>query len=288
MAAGCTGGGCPVTNLTAPLVAQGTISSLLLVGLIWAGVGILGLAILLAILAVLLGLCALLTCVTECPTCTCEDSGGGGTCCGPCDPCEGCGDCCGDGGGGGGSGGGGCCGGGGGGSGGGGGGGGGTGEVSAGGWVLPGAAAASAFMLRGRRVNLAHHPDLPQYRADVYHVGGHRLCIGCFTTFPLFVVAAGSLFLVQPAIPWGLALGIGSLLASAQAASAAGLTTTRSRKASVKAALGLGLALYVYGVLTSPFSGSGQFALLGAALLLAMLSTVPRRRRMERERLLRA
>lgn len=112
---------------------------------------------------------------------------------------------------------------------------------------------------------------------------GRRYCIGCFTTFPLFVLATAVLALAAP--PWRLALAAGALLALAQAVSSAGLARTRAAKASVKASLGLGLALLLAGVRGAPWPVVGKLGALALVASLAWLSTVPRARRMRRRAL---
>lgn len=128
----------------------------------------------------------------------------------------------------------------------------------------------------------AHHPDVPAFQADVYRVAGARLCVGCFTTYPLFLAASTWLALVGLAGPWWLGLAVGLPLAATQAASAAGWTGRKAVKVAVKACLGLGLALAVHGILQAPWPHLLQAVALGALLGLGALSAVPRRRRIAR------
>lgn len=258
------GSSCFLVNLTAPMIAQGTITGFLLAALVWVGAGFLGLIILGILLTILAGLCAIVCDLGPWPDCGapwCEGSeGGGGGCC--LDSC--CDECCGgsEPGGGGGSGGSG-----------GGGGGGGTGGGGTGG----GSGGGSALAWHAR---LAHHPATPAYAQDVYPIGAARLCIGCFTTYPMFLVVVGYLFLSQPGVSWAAAVSVGLAAAGLQGISSAGLARARIAKVTVKAGLGLGLALFVYGVLTSPMPAGLQFLALAAVLVLAVLSAVPRARRM--------
>lgn len=130
---------------------------------------------------------------------------------------------------------------------------------------------------------LGHHPDTPQYDQDVFLVAGRRLCIGCFTTYPLFLVASAYLALAAPAgVVWWAWLAGGFGLALLQSISSAGLARLRWQKVVVKSGLGLGLALAVHGVLAAPWSLVGKQAALGSLLLLALASVIPRRRRMAR------
>lgn len=125
---------------------------------------------------------------------------------------------------------------------------------------------------------LAHHPDTPAYAHDVYRVGGVRLCIGCFTTYPVFLLVVG-LTLAFP-LPWALALAAGLVAASAQAISSAGLARRWWLKAGVKTLFGAGLALLVHGVRAAPWDARVKTLALAFALALALASAIPRARRM--------
>ncbi len=128
----------------------------------------------------------------------------------------------------------------------------------------------------------AHHPDLPAFQADVYRVAGARLCVGCFTTHPLFLAASTWLAVAGLGGPWWLGLAVGLPLAAMQAASAAGWTGNKAVKVAVKACLGLGLALAVHAILQAPWPHVVQAVALGALLGLGALSALPRRRRIAR------
>jgi hypothetical protein len=273
------GDGCCVTNTTASLVAQGTVGGLLLAALVWVGVGLVGFIVLTILMWILFLLCCC-TCNGDCTCsgvycgdCGCGDCGGCDCDCGPGCDCGGGGcapgcDCGGSG----------CdCGGG---------GGGGGGDC---GCVVPpvmGVAVPVSYVQKRTRSvplrDLSHHPDLPEYAQDVYRVLGHRLCIGCFTTLPIFMILSAYLFLAQPDLQWIPLVGTGYLLASFQVVSSLGRARTRRSKAIVKAALGTGLALVVYGVLISPLLPIAQFTIFGVTLLLAKLSALPRAARMRR------
>lgn len=151
--------------------------------------------------------------------------------------------------------------------------------------TVPALAAAPFLVPCTRKLSahwLSHHPHTPAYDQDVYHAAGLRFCIGCFTTYPVFVAASIYLALTAPSGAWWVWLTAGLLFASLQAISSAGLAKLRVQKATVKAALGLGLAAAVHGVLLSPLPVSGQQAALGGLLGLALASTLPRRARMRR------
>lgn len=133
-----------------------------------------------------------------------------------------------------------------------------------------------------RHDRFAHHPDTPEFAADVYVVRGLRWCIGCFTTYPVFLVATALLIAFTPASTPALLVGIA--LALVQVVSSAGLARTRLLKALVKTCLGLGLALVVSGIHSAAWPPALKVGALLATLALAFASTIPRSRRMRRAR----
>lgn len=154
--------------------------------------------------------------------------------------------------------------------------------------VATGLGMAAALRRGVLRVDLAHHPDGPAYAQDVWTVRARRLCVGCFTVFPAFMVA---LAVVQLALPAGLGtpaawMASGTGLAGLQAISSAGWARRRWAKVLVKASLGVGLAALVHGVLGSGWPHLTQGAVLTGVVALASLSALPRRRRMARDAML--
>jgi hypothetical protein len=127
---------------------------------------------------------------------------------------------------------------------------------------------------------LAHHPDLPALRADVFRVAGLRLCVGCFTAGPVFLAVLAATW-AWP-VPAAVAGAAGLPLASLQGLSAAGWTTTKARKVAVKAAFGAGAALLAFAILEAPWPDPVRAAVLAAAGSLALASTRPRLARIAR------
>lgn len=152
--------------------------------------------------------------------------------------------------------------------------------------AVPGACPALAVPSRqglpGRWwTHLAHHPDLPAFRADVFCVAGVRLCVGCFTAWPMFLAALGLLALLRP-LPWHTLVVAGVLVGSVQLLSTAGLTKWRWLKVAVKALLATGAAAVVVGVESAPWPRPVKTAVvlgLGGCLL---VSTLPRQWRIKR------
>lgn len=184
-------------------------------------------------------------CCLDCGCSACCDCGGAccavGDCCGDCGGCGGCGGC-----------------------------------LCAGLGIATHAGAPLATLVP----HLAHHPDAPEYEADVYRVRGARLCVGCFTTYPVFVVAAFALSFAS--MPWTALLAAGGALALAQLVSSAGRARTRGVKAAVKTSLGLGLAALVWGVHGAPWPVAWKLGALLVLLAAAFASAIPRARRMRR------
>lgn len=147
--------------------------------------------------------------------------------------------------------------------------------------TLTGAAAAGWSAAHVSRL-FAHHPDLPDYDADVYRVRGARLCVGCFTTHPAFLLATLAFLVAPPGLAWSSALLVGAALACLQAISSAGLARRQWMKVIVKTALGVGLALVVLAAREAPWPPAARAGILLAALGLAMASAIPRARRMRR------
>lgn len=143
--------------------------------------------------------------------------------------------------------------------------------------VVPGALASatpSLALLAWRHVapRLAHHPDTEAFREDVLRVGATRLCVGCFTVYPVFLGALWTLAAGAPDAAWWGWLAIGAALSTAQGVSSAGRARRRSHKIAVKSALGLGLAMVVHGTRVAPWPDAAKVALLVGVLALAALS----------------
>lgn len=121
---------------------------------------------------------------------------------------------------------------------------------------------------------LAHHPELPEFREDVYHVGGHRFCVGCFTAYPLFAIVLAWAFFAQVPMAWAAIAG--APLVAVQAISMLGLTATRASKAVVKACAGGGAALATHAILASGWPELVQSLLLVGGAAMIVWSSRPR------------
>jgi hypothetical protein len=141
--------------------------------------------------------------------------------------------------------------------------------------------AAPARQADWRRLLLAHHPTCGHYEEDVWRPFGVALCVGCFTSLPVFLLVLAVLqWWTAPAdLTWALG-GAGLLLGAMQVASAAGWVRTRRAKLAVKLAVGAGLGLTVFALTTAPLPVG--LRAVGAALLVAAIlaSGAMRARRM--------
>jgi hypothetical protein len=235
------------------MLAQNAVLFFVLVGLTYAA----GVAMLLWLLWFLL-LCLNCSCQCQgCPSCGCDGC------------CEGCGDCC-------------CS--------------GGSDQSSQtanrdtpGAGLLTATSATLVASTLRRRLHrrsldslLAHHPDLPAFRADVVRMAGVRVCVGCLTLAPGFLLASAAFAFNPELVPWDLALLLGAGLALVQVVSALGWTRWRWAKVAVKSCLAVGMALAFHGILASPWPPAVQIGALAVLLGLALASTLPRRRRIAR------
>lgn len=134
-----------------------------------------------------------------------------------------------------------------------------------------------ARLERLRRQGMPHHPPTDEFLPDVYVLGSSRWCIGCFTTYPVFLLAFALLLAASP--PWTVALLAGGALAALQGISSAGLARRKWMKVLVKTSLGVGLALVVTGIHSAPWPTAAKLGGFLAALALCWLSALPRARR---------
>lgn len=125
----------------------------------------------------------------------------------------------------------------------------------------------------------AHHPRAREFAPDTFVVRGVRFCVGCFTTYPTFLVATLAMALTWPFEPIATMVA-GGLAAAAQALSSAGLARRRWQKVLVKSLLGAGMALLTRGTLDAPLAPATKTIILLGLIALSSLSALPRAMRM--------
>lgn len=99
---------------------------------------------------------------------------------------------------------------------------------------------------------MSHHPSCQTFDDDVYHVRGRRLCIGCFTSYPIaiFIVCLWLFGFISMPIRDYFILGFFSGMV--QFASASRLSDKRPVKIAIKVFLGLGMGFFTIGVFSIP------------------------------------
>lgn len=99
---------------------------------------------------------------------------------------------------------------------------------------------------------LSHHPHCRYFDDDVYHVGRHRLCIGCFTSYPIAIVVVAFWFLGFFPYSWIVLTLLGLVFGLIQLLSFTRLTDRKDVKILVKVSLGLGFGFFGSGILAMP------------------------------------
>ena len=99
---------------------------------------------------------------------------------------------------------------------------------------------------------LSHHPHCKHFEDDVYHMGRHRLCIGCFTSYPIALVVVALWFLNTFSYSWFTLILLGLGFGLVQLLSFSHLTDKKGVKVLVKVFLGLGFGFFTSGVLAMP------------------------------------
>jgi hypothetical protein len=99
---------------------------------------------------------------------------------------------------------------------------------------------------------LSHHPHCKYFEDDVYHVGKHRLCIGCFTSYPIAIVVVALWFLGFFPYWWHILMLLGLAFGLVQLLSFTSLTDRKGMKIFVKVFLGLGFGFFASAILAMP------------------------------------
>jgi len=101
---------------------------------------------------------------------------------------------------------------------------------------------------------LSHHPMCSRFDDDVYHFAGKRLCIGCFTAYPiaLFILLIWVLGYLD--IPLIYMFLIGSLFGSFQFLSLTRISDVKVGKISIKICLGVGMGFFTIGIFSLPLN----------------------------------
>ncbi|MBS3816677.1 MAG: hypothetical protein KGY76_03845 [Candidatus Thermoplasmatota archaeon] len=103
-----------------------------------------------------------------------------------------------------------------------------------------------------REALLAHHPDCKEFEDDCYHVGEKRLCVGCFTAYPIAIAIL--IFGALGIFPWSYdrLLLYGFIAGMVQLLSATRLTDIKPIKVITKIFLGIGIGFFTLGIFSIP------------------------------------
>lgn len=101
---------------------------------------------------------------------------------------------------------------------------------------------------------LSHHPHCRYFDNDVYRMGRHRLCIGCFTSYPIAIIIVALWFLGFFTYHWQILLLLGLIFGLIQLTSFTRLTDRKGVKILVKFFLGLGFGFFASSILAMPIA----------------------------------
>jgi len=101
---------------------------------------------------------------------------------------------------------------------------------------------------------LSHHPHCKYFDDDVYHVGRHRLCIGCFTSYPIAIVVVVLWFFGFIPFYWHVLMLLGLMFGLVQLTSFTRFTDRKGMKIPVKVFLGLGFGFFASSILAMPIA----------------------------------
>jgi len=104
-------------------------------------------------------------------------------------------------------------------------------------------------------IMLSHHPNCDEFSAHVYHLGKRRLCIGCFTFYPVIVITIILTLLFVERNIYNLIIMylISPIFFLPIILSVLGLTKYRFLKIFSKASNGIGVGLHLVSVFLLPF-----------------------------------
>lgn len=129
---------------------------------------------------------------------------------------------------------------------------------------------------------LSHHPICPQFQNDVYNLGSRKLCIGCFTAYPIaiFLIVLWILGFIQ--INTSHAFLIGILTGSLQFLSLTPLSDFKTGKIIIKIFLGIGIGFFTIGIFSLPVILLLRVILFGLCINIASFYTFLRMKKIKK------
>lgn len=99
---------------------------------------------------------------------------------------------------------------------------------------------------------LSHHPSCDKFQNDCYHLGEKRLCVGCFTAYPIALAIIALWFLGVIDISILMMFIIGLFFGSLQFLSLTGISDIKLGKVIIKIFLGVGIGFYTTAIFSLP------------------------------------
>ena len=111
------------------------------------------------------------------------------------------------------------------------------------------------FLSDFKPILLSHHPNCEKFQDHVYHLGKHKLCIGCFTFYPtvLITILFVILFIELNLSNLFLLFFISFLFFIPIVLNIFGLTKYKILKVLTKVSIGIGVGFYIVSILFMPF-----------------------------------
>lgn len=105
----------------------------------------------------------------------------------------------------------------------------------------------------GRYYFLSHHPLCERFKDDCYEIRGHRLCIGCFTAYPIALFSIVLYYLINIEISYQYLILIGTCTGGVQFLSLHPKSNRKWIKIFIKVFLGIGFGAFTIGIFSLPF-----------------------------------
>ncbi len=138
------------------------------------------------------------------------------------------------------------------------------------------------FLRENKNFILSHHPICPKFENDYYQLSRIRLCIGCFTAYPiaLAIILAWSLGFLNISMNSSFMIGLSS--GSVQFLSLTVVSKNKLGKISIKVFLGIGIGFFTIGIFSLPLIFSLRILLFLLCINIAGLFSFLRMRKIKK------
>ncbi len=108
------------------------------------------------------------------------------------------------------------------------------------------------FLRENKDYLLSHHPDCSKFEDDCYRLFEKKLCVGCFTAYPiaLLIVTLWLFGLID--VPTIYSFSIGLISGILQFLSLTSISDNKLGKISIKIFLGIGIGFFTIGIFSLP------------------------------------